>query len=107
MSAYVIGRNSEPFPPQPISFVVTARFEKTIHQELVGRSIFPTELNRAAGFGDGALRISTLCRNGQLQVDSRIGRIQLDRPLGFLDGLLVMALLAQAQRVKASRGCVR
>src|SRR6266576_642188 len=101
MSAYVIVRNSEPFPPQLIGFVVTARFEKTIHQELVGRGIFPTELDLAAGFGDGALRISTLCRNGQLQMDSRIGRLQLDRPLGFLDGLLVLASLAQAQRAKA------
>ncbi len=83
------------------------RFEKTIHQELVGQRIFPTELDRAAGFRDCARRVTTPCRNGQLQVGSRIGRIQLDRPLGFLDGLLVMALLAQAQRVKASRGCVR
>ena len=89
MSRRIIGCHSKPVAPKFRRFVVTVRFEKAIHQELVSQRIFRTELNCTATFRYCALHIIPLCRNGEIQVGGRIIRVQFNGAVRFLDGFLV------------------
>ena len=91
MRSSVVRRNNQPFSSKVSNFVVAVRFEKAIHQELVGRKILRTELDGTASFRDCTLLVGRLYTNSQIQVRTRTSRIQFNRTFGGLNGLLVVA----------------